>query len=79
MDRLGVNGVVQRDRKVYWPRLDPFTRNTERQFIGKYRLDKVTVQLLAQRFGESEFANLGSGMGGGLSHASTVSRNRVGG
>lgn len=72
MARLLADEQLLRPEKIYWPRLDPFTRNNERQFIGKYRLDKATVEVLAQRYGESEYASLGSGLGGGLSHAQTV-------
>lgn len=77
MARLLADENFVRPEKIYWPRLDPFSRNTERKFIGKYRLDKATVEVLAQRYGESEYANLGSGLGGGLSHAQTVKIKKV--
>lgn len=73
MDRLE---ELDPDAKVYWPRLHPMERNTDRQFVSKYRLDKATVEFLAERYGESDFSGMGSAYGSGLSHVQTVSEKK---
>lgn len=74
MDRLAGEDHPNEAGKVYWERLHPFERNTDRQFVGKYRLDKPTVKILAERYGASDYSGLGSGYGGGLTHEQTVSQ-----
>ena len=44
-------------RKVYYPRVNPYTRYNNYKFIQRYRLNKVTVAGLANAFGQSRFCS----------------------
>ena len=62
-----------RHTKQYQPRLDPFGKWREEQFISKYRLGTKRVEMLAEMFGKSNCSRTaGTSIGGGQSYKKQV-------